>query len=289
MQLDRENGTVPVERKGGGGGLTSFGDAVLLLTHEGKIFAARSATRIDRTNIEAPENGFSAYVKVAESERYRDYQHSSSCFATTTYSITRLGTRKDLRRPIPSSMIRRTRQKCGRDPWHRSGERRRSRFPPAGETGRSSIGRARACPQKGVPCTEGHMAGGRIALARPPQSTSAAAITIGTACTLRRRTAGSDKDTERSLPSTWHRGIRDCSAVTGTCRASRSIPAARSGSRSTGFAAGPTEPGSGGRELRMARGNARHHHNRLPIPNTRSYGRHDTFTAPALPGFLGDS
>ena len=46
LRLDGEIGTVPVERPGWGGGLTSFGDSVLLLTHEGRIFAARSASDI---------------------------------------------------------------------------------------------------------------------------------------------------------------------------------------------------------------------------------------------------
>ncbi len=75
LWLDGEIGTVPVERPGWGGGLTSFGDSVLLLTHEGRIFAARSASDIKETAIEAPENGFAAYRRAAKSERFKDLTH----------------------------------------------------------------------------------------------------------------------------------------------------------------------------------------------------------------------
>ena len=39
LRLVCEGRTVPTESDGSGGGLTSFGDAVLLLTHDGKIFS----------------------------------------------------------------------------------------------------------------------------------------------------------------------------------------------------------------------------------------------------------
>jgi cytochrome c2 len=64
---------VPVERSGAGGGLTSFGDAVVLLTHEGRFFAARSADKVSRLSIEAPENGYSDFVAASKLERYKDY------------------------------------------------------------------------------------------------------------------------------------------------------------------------------------------------------------------------
>ena len=80
LRLDSERSIVPVERVGAGGGLTSFGDAVLLLTHEGKIFSARSARDIKEMAIETPENGFSAYRRAAESERYRNFTHNFGYF-----------------------------------------------------------------------------------------------------------------------------------------------------------------------------------------------------------------
>ena len=80
LSLNSESGTVPVERSGNGGGLTSFGDAVLLVTHEGKIFSARSAGEIEETAIEAPENGFSAYQRAAATERFSEYFHDFSRF-----------------------------------------------------------------------------------------------------------------------------------------------------------------------------------------------------------------
>src|SRR6185295_12025064 len=42
LQLERDSGSVPVGREGTGGGLTSFGDAVVLVTHDGALIAARS-------------------------------------------------------------------------------------------------------------------------------------------------------------------------------------------------------------------------------------------------------
>lgn len=61
LWLTGEAVTVPVERAGRGGGLTSVGDRVLLLTHEGRIFAARSPNDVVETDIVPPDNGFAAY------------------------------------------------------------------------------------------------------------------------------------------------------------------------------------------------------------------------------------
>lgn len=67
-------------RAGRGGGLTSFGDAMLLLTHDGQIFAVRSADDITKTNIAVPENGFTAYQRAAESDAFKDLTHNFSLY-----------------------------------------------------------------------------------------------------------------------------------------------------------------------------------------------------------------
>ncbi|MBS9402276.1 PQQ-dependent sugar dehydrogenase [Halomonas sp. TRM85114] len=76
LRLQGDGVRLPVERDGSGGGMTSFGDVVLVITHEGKIIAARSADDVDETRIEPPENGFEEYVKVSEMAEYEDYDHA---------------------------------------------------------------------------------------------------------------------------------------------------------------------------------------------------------------------
>ncbi|MCZ6589690.1 MAG: PQQ-dependent sugar dehydrogenase [Alphaproteobacteria bacterium] len=80
LLLGGEIGTVPVERSGTGGGLTSFGEAILLITHEGRFFAARSASDIKELPIEAPQNGLAAYRQAAESERFKHFTHDFGKF-----------------------------------------------------------------------------------------------------------------------------------------------------------------------------------------------------------------
>lgn len=65
-----------VIREGSGGGLTSFGDAVLLLTHNGQIFEVYSADDIRDTGVTVPDNGFSAYQKAAELDQFKQLQHN---------------------------------------------------------------------------------------------------------------------------------------------------------------------------------------------------------------------
>jgi hypothetical protein len=63
---------IPVSREGSGGGLTSFGEDAVLLTHEGRIFAGRSAPEIQETAIQVPDNGFEALEAAARSDRFDD-------------------------------------------------------------------------------------------------------------------------------------------------------------------------------------------------------------------------
>jgi cytochrome c2 len=75
VRLQVEQGPVPVDRDGRGGGLTSFGDEVLLLTHEGRIFSASSWRDIEELEVETPDNGLAGYQRVSRTERYREFTH----------------------------------------------------------------------------------------------------------------------------------------------------------------------------------------------------------------------
>ena len=74
VRLRLDELSVPLSRSGAGGGLTSFGDDVLLLTHDGVIHLI-SGTELLSTNIQVPDNGFRAYKAAAESPRYQGVQH----------------------------------------------------------------------------------------------------------------------------------------------------------------------------------------------------------------------
>ena len=287
VQLDRESGTVPVERKGGGGGLTSFGDAVLLLTHEGKIFSARSATRIDRTNIEAPENGFSAYVKVAESERYRDYQHSFNLFRYNDILHYSTGDRQGLAVSYTEfdesgECYRNAVAILGIDPAIRTVEQISAR---RGDW--EVIYRTRPCLplKKEFLAIEGHMAGGRIAFSAP------STIYLG---------SGDYHWDGLHAPQAYAQDPdKEYGKVIAIDVASRNSRIVSRGNRNmqgiavdTGGKVWVAEHGiRGGDELNRVVEGANYGwpeetlgttYNRLPIPNTRSYGRHDVFTAPAF-------
>lgn len=62
-------------RQGYGGGMTSFGDDVLLLTYDGQIFAFRSEEDVKKTELAVPDNGFSDYVRAAESDQFKHLTH----------------------------------------------------------------------------------------------------------------------------------------------------------------------------------------------------------------------
>ncbi|HSP59085.1 MAG TPA: PQQ-dependent sugar dehydrogenase [Halomonas sp.] len=76
LRLRADGIRLPVERSGAGGGMTSFGDTVLLVTHEGKIFASRAANDLRETNIKTPNNGFGEYARVSEMPEYEEYNHA---------------------------------------------------------------------------------------------------------------------------------------------------------------------------------------------------------------------
>ncbi|QVL50322.1 MAG: PQQ-dependent sugar dehydrogenase [Thiocapsa sp.] len=80
LRFRAEGVKIPVTRTGAGGGLTSFGTDVLLLTHEGRIFAATGPDAVRETQIEAPNNGFADYVVAAKEAPYQDYRHNFKTF-----------------------------------------------------------------------------------------------------------------------------------------------------------------------------------------------------------------
>ena len=80
VQLEGRSVNVPADRAGFGGGLTTFGDDVLLLTHEGRILVVRSPDEVFETSIEAPPNGFSAYQRAAKSDRFKNLRHIFDSF-----------------------------------------------------------------------------------------------------------------------------------------------------------------------------------------------------------------
>ncbi len=77
--LDETKMEVPVSRSGAGGGLTSVGDELVLLTHEGTIFTYYDE-ELKKTLLKVPDNGYSDYVKAAESEKFRHLKHNTYSF-----------------------------------------------------------------------------------------------------------------------------------------------------------------------------------------------------------------
>ena len=64
---------VPAPRRGQGGGLTSFGQELVLLTNDGVVYAVNDGV-LARTGIEAPGNHHEAYLRAASDPKNGDYQ-----------------------------------------------------------------------------------------------------------------------------------------------------------------------------------------------------------------------
>ncbi|NNM31797.1 MAG: hypothetical protein HKO53_01950, partial [Gemmatimonadetes bacterium] len=79
VRLDLRTLRVPVDRPGEGGALTSVGDDLLILTHEGGLFRSRGET-IEQTSIVPPENHFDAYKFEADSGKFRELRHEFLSF-----------------------------------------------------------------------------------------------------------------------------------------------------------------------------------------------------------------
>jgi cytochrome c2 len=72
LRLQADWVEVAVSRPGHGGGLTSLGQDVLLLTHDGVIHAARSTREVRTTALRTPDNGYSKLEAAAQSDRLGD-------------------------------------------------------------------------------------------------------------------------------------------------------------------------------------------------------------------------
>jgi cytochrome c2 len=79
LGLEGDAVRVPTARRdGNGGGLTSFGDDVLLLTFEGRLFAATGSNDLRELHVGIPDNGFDAYRRTSELQEFKDYHFSLS-------------------------------------------------------------------------------------------------------------------------------------------------------------------------------------------------------------------
>lgn len=83
LRVEAEVGLVDVGRSQtagsiaeNGGGLTSFGDDVLLLPYNGRIYAARGADSIRDTGLAAPDNNRAAYQALEDDPAFAEYRFS---------------------------------------------------------------------------------------------------------------------------------------------------------------------------------------------------------------------
>ncbi len=63
------------ERAGRGGALTSWGDDIVLLTHEGKIYVVGADLQYKLTKITPPRNGFEDYLAATKRPPHNGYKH----------------------------------------------------------------------------------------------------------------------------------------------------------------------------------------------------------------------
>ncbi len=74
LTFRRETVQVPVARHGRGGGLTVVDSAAVLATVDGKLFLARSAQDVQPLSVDVPDYGFAAYRAFAEDPANREYR-----------------------------------------------------------------------------------------------------------------------------------------------------------------------------------------------------------------------
>jgi hypothetical protein len=72
VNLHFDIATLPRGRRGSGGGLTTFGDDILLVTHDGSLYAARNADDIRALDIAVPDLGVDAYREAAAANNHPD-------------------------------------------------------------------------------------------------------------------------------------------------------------------------------------------------------------------------
>lgn len=74
VALDVERYSVPVDRAGSGGALTSTGSDLILLTHEGRFFDVGGETPVP-LDIEPPENGWDAMLAFEKANKEYNFAH----------------------------------------------------------------------------------------------------------------------------------------------------------------------------------------------------------------------
>lgn len=278
---------VPAGRAGSGGGLTSLGEEVLVLTHDGRIFSALPGGPVRETHIAAPENGFEAYKEAAASDRFRDMNHAmyhfryndilhyssdeshglaisytefnaaNACYVTAVAIL-----------PLAPGVKSAAQIRAGKDAWE-------------------VIFRTQPCLplKKEWRAIEGHMAGGRMAFSAPT--------------TLYLGSGDYHWDGIYAPKALAQRTDNDYGKVLAIDMATRRSSQVSIGNRNMqGIAFDSAkqlwvvEHGlRGGDELNRVRPGANFGwpletlgtmYNKTPVPGTLSYGRHDTFVAPTF-------
>lgn len=87
---------LPTNREGTGGGLSLFGDYVIVLAHDGTLWGGTGPTDMERLAIEPPENHFDEYQKVAQEPPYDKYQHKFITFRYNDIQYYTYGTDRGL-------------------------------------------------------------------------------------------------------------------------------------------------------------------------------------------------
>jgi cytochrome c2 len=70
---------VPKGASGHGGGLTSYNDELVLLTHDGRIYSILDE-HVEQTSISLPDHGLAAYKRVAQLDPYKNLFHDFDYF-----------------------------------------------------------------------------------------------------------------------------------------------------------------------------------------------------------------
>ena len=96
LSLRPDSVIIPVDRAGAGGGLTSVYDDVVLMTHEGKFFAATSSGDVELLPIGLPDNGYDDYAAAVLSAKYSGYLHKLEDYRDNDIAFIDAGGEKSL-------------------------------------------------------------------------------------------------------------------------------------------------------------------------------------------------
>lgn len=280
-----KDGTAVMGSTAQGGALASFGDDVILLAFDGRVYAARSAADIRVTAIQAPDNRRQAYAALAREPRYAGYSFKLHYIRYNDILVVDDGAARAL---VVSYTEFHPERACYTNTL--------ARLPIA--AGVTNIDQVRAAPQdwqvffRTEPCLplksrfdaiEGHMAGGRLAF-RPP-------------ATLLMTSGDYDHEGVRSDLSIAQRPNYQYGKVLELDLRSGAVRIVSTGNRNPqGIVVLPddrvfaVEHGpQGGDELNLIRDGANFgwplesygvYYGGGPIPGALSYGRHDRFDPP---------